>query len=150
MFDHSEQVTGKKQTFKEAGIDGDTGNIIDDDDLVWNTAESISLRIQAKGTDANGKKISAEVGDPDGELRTFFKYNTTTDALTAEAKQKLEEWKVTGFSGSFTTFGARPVWLLDLIKIKTKEYPTGATYRVTKTVISYGEGGYRQQITINN
>jgi len=149
IFDHSEQITGKKQLFIEGGVNRyQTGNIIDDDDLVWNSADSIQLRIKASGTDKKGKKIKVEVGDKDGELRTFFKYNTTKEALKAEATKKLTEWKISGFSGSFTTFGARPVLLLDLIKIRTKEYPEGGVYRVVKNTISYGEGGYRQEITI--
>jgi hypothetical protein len=141
MFDHP--ANARKQVFK----DGEGGNIIDDSDLVWNNADSISLRIKASGTDSAGKKISVEVGDPDGEVRSYFKYNTTKAALEAEAKKKLTEWKIAGLSGSFTTFGAKPVWLLDNIKIQTGGHPAG-TYRVTKNTLTFGTGGYRQEITI--
>jgi hypothetical protein len=148
IFDHSEQITGAKQLFIEAGVnDRQTGNIVDDADLTWNDADNITLRIKASGTDANGKKIEVEVGDKDGCLRSFFKYNTTEAELKAEATKKLTEWKISGFSGSFVTFGARPVRLLDMIKIKTKEHPDGGVYRVTKNTISYDGGGYRQEIT---
>ncbi|MDR1381758.1 MAG: hypothetical protein LBJ47_09825 [Tannerella sp.] len=149
IFDHTGQIAGPKQLFIEGGVSGaQTGNIIDDSDLVWNDAKNITLRIRASGTDRTGKKIEVEVGDDDGELRSYFKYSTTEEELKAEATKKLTEWKISGFSGSFTSFAAHPAWLLDLIKIKTNEHPEGGVYRVTKNTISYGNGGYRQEITI--
>jgi hypothetical protein len=143
LFDHNEQITGKKQVFKE----GENGNIIDSSELEWNNAEDINLCIKASGTDAKGSKISVEVGDKDGEVRSYFKYKTTKTELEKEAKKKLTEWKISGLSGSFTTFGSKPVWLLDIIKIKLLEHPVDM-YKVTKNIISYGDGGYRQEITI--
>jgi hypothetical protein len=143
LFDHKQDIVAPKQLFKE----GENGNIIDSSDLKWNTADEINLRIKASGTDAKGKKISAEVGDKDGEVRSFFKYKTTQEELKKEAKKKLTEWKIEGLSGSFTTFGAKPVWLLDRIKIQTLEHKA-VVYKVTKTVIKYGTSGYRQEITI--
>jgi hypothetical protein len=143
LFEHGNEITGAKQVFKE----GESGNIIDSSDLEWNNAEDMSLLVKASGTNAKGEKISVEVGDKEGEVRSYFKYKTTKAELESEAKKKLTEWKVSGLSGSFTTFGAKPVWLLERIKIKLMEHPSG-TYRVTKNVITYGDGGYRQNISI--
>jgi hypothetical protein len=149
VFDHSAQLNGAKQLFMEGGMNNyQDGNIIDDSELLWNDENSINLRIKASGTDKSGKKITLEVGDKDGELRSFFKYNTTKEELKAEATKKLTQWKVSGFSGSFTTFGAKPVYLLDLIKIKTAEHPESGGYRVIKNTITYGDDGYRQNIAI--
>jgi hypothetical protein len=143
LFDHSSQLKGAKRKF----LDGEGGNIISADDLEWSNADDMSLRIKASGTDAKGKKISVEVGDRDGELRSFFKYKTTKEELKAEATKKLTEWKVSGLSGSFTTFGVRPVELQDLIKLGISGCPA-AVYAVTKNVINYSESGFRQTITI--
>jgi hypothetical protein len=143
IFEHGEQIAGAKQVFKE----GENGNIIDSSDLEWSNAEDISLCIKASGTDEKGNKISVEVGDKEGEVRSYFKYKTTKAALEAEAKKKLTDWKISGLSGSFTTFGAKPVWLLDMIKIKLMEHPVG-TYKVTKNAITFGDSGYRQNISI--
>jgi hypothetical protein len=144
VFDHSD-AGAKQQRFFE----GEGGNIIDSSNLKWNSEDEVTLRIKASGTDKKGKKITVEVGDKEGELRSFFKYNTTKEELEAEAKKKLTEWKLSGLSGSFTTFGARPVWLFDRIRISTVEYPEDA-YTVVKNVITYDSGGYRQEIEIKN
>jgi hypothetical protein len=138
------QTGGMKQKFCE----GERGNIIESSDLKWDNADDISLRIKASGTDAKGRVIRVEVGDKEGELRSFFKYNTTKEELEAEAKKRLTEWKVSGLSGSFTTFGARPVWLLDSIKVQMLDMNEALVYRVIKNTIRYGSDGYRQDITI--
>lgn len=132
---------GKKQVFREGK------NIIDSSDLEWYNPDDISLRIKACGTDANGYKMEIEVGDKDGELRSFFKYNTTKQALETEANAKLIEWKVGGLTGSFTTFGAKLVWLLDTIKVQLENCEIG-DYKVRKNNITFGTDGYRQNITI--
>lgn len=144
IFDYNDKLTGQKQVFK----DGENGNIIDDSDLIWTDANNTSLQIKATGIDSKGKKIHLEVGDKDGEVRSFFQYNISKDQLEKEAKKRLTDWKISGFSGSFTTFGAKIVWLLDLIKIKTEEHPEGGIYKVLKNTISYSTSGYRQNITI--
>lgn len=143
-FDYNEKLTGKKQVFS----DGENGNIIDDGDLIWTDAANTSLKIKATGINSNGEKINVEVGDPDGEVRSFHQYNVSKEQLEKEAKKRLTDWKISGFSGSFTTFGAKIVWPLDLVKIKTEEHPDGGIYKVAKTVISYSTSGYRQNITI--
>jgi hypothetical protein len=143
LFDHSEAIAGSKRKF----FDGEGGNIISSDDLEWSYAEDMQLRIKASGTDAKGRKISVEVGDKDGEVRSFFKYNTTKETLEAEAARKLTEWKTSGLSGSFTTFGIKPVGLLDRISIAVDGCPE-AVYPVTKNTVSYGDGGFRQTIGI--
>jgi hypothetical protein len=143
LLDHESQIKGLKPTYKT----GKDGNIIDDSDLEYSRAEDINLRIKAEGTDKNGKKIKVEVGDKDGELRSFFKYNTTKEQLASEAKAKLTEWKVEGLTGSFGTFGGHTRQLLDIIKIVLDGENKGL-YKVTKNTINYGLGGYHQNISI--
>ncbi len=144
IFDYNEKLTGRKQVFS----DGEFGNIIEDGNLIWTDAENTSLLIKATGIDSSGNKISVETGDKEGEVRSFYQYNVTKEQLEKEAKKRLTDWKISGFSGSFTTFGAKIVWLLDLIKIKTGEHPEGGVYKVLKNTVTYGTGGYRQEIKI--
>jgi hypothetical protein len=141
LLHKAKEIGTLKQKFVE-GI-----NIIDASSLNYETADSIRLRIKASGTDRKGKKITVTVGDKDGELRSYFKYNTTKEQLKAEATERLETWKVSGLSGDFTTFGAKLTGLLDRIKLQTNEAPL-AVYTVTANRISYSTGGYRQDITI--
>jgi translation initiation factor IF-1 len=146
MFDYNEPLSGKKQVFHC----GERGNIIDDKDLAWAESDSILARIKATAINGKGKKdrIQIEIGDKEGNLGSFTRLNVSKEQLEKEAKQRLAEIKKTGLSGSFTTFGARLVWLLDLVKIKTIEHPEGAVYKVRKNTITFGENGYRQNITI--
>ena len=141
LHDHTAQANAPKQVFKE-GV-----NIIDVSSLEYNTKDEIRLRIKATGTDAKGKKISVEVGDKEGELRTYFAYKVTKEQLKQQATAKLEEWKVAGLSGDFTTFGYKPVRLLERIKAGTNVAPV-AIYTVTGVKLSYSDSGYRQTITI--
>ena len=71
------------------------------------------------------------MGDDDGEVRSFFKYNTTEAQLKVEATKKLKDWKISGLSGSLTTFGQKYIWLLDLVKIKQEGIDRGV-YKVLK------------------
>lgn len=143
MLHQHDEIGGKKQVFKT----GDNGNIIDDSDLVYTDKDDINLRIKATGTDSKGKKIKVEVGDKDGEVRSFFKYNTTKETLKAEAEKKLTEWKVGGLSGSFTTFGGDICGLLDIIRVYTSTGQKG-DYKIIKNTINYSNAGYRQNIKI--
>lgn len=141
IHDHTATIGQKKQVL------ADNINIIDDLDLKWIDADEITLKIKASGTDKAGKKISVEVGDDDGEVRSFFKYNTTEAQLKAEATKKLKDWKISGLSGSLTTFGQKYIWPLDVVKIKQEGIDRG-TYKVLKNTTTFSTEGYRQQITI--
>lgn len=141
IHDHMASIGQKKQVL------ADNINIIDDSELKWSDVEEITLKIKASGTDKSGKKISVEVGDDDGEVRSFFKYNTTEAQLKVEATKKLKDWKISGLSGSLTTFGQKYIWLLDLVKIKQEGIDRGV-YKVLKNVATYSSEGYRQRIII--
>jgi hypothetical protein len=143
MIHEHKEAAGKKQRFFE----GENGNIIESSDLTWSDEKDIKLKITGNGTDRSGKKITVTEGDKDGEQRTFYKYNTTKEELTAEAKKKAKEFKVSGLSGSFTTFGAKLVWPMENISIKTLETEY-ASYKCIKNTITYNENGYRQNIEI--
>jgi hypothetical protein len=80
VFDYNGKLTGKKQVFR----DGEFGNIINGYDLIWGDAVNTSLHIKATGISSDGKKIHVEVGDKDGEVRSFFQYNVTNSKGTHE------------------------------------------------------------------
>ena len=52
-----------------------------------------------------------------------------------------------GLTGSFTTFGAALLDVLDVIGIKIDGEKKGK-YQVQKNVIKYSTGGFRQEITL--
>ena len=122
-------------------------NIISDQSLEQQKAENIRLKIKAVSLMPDNKKIKVEVGDADGEHRTLHTYNKTEGELKAWAEQEIKRLKRDGLTGSFSTFGYKPVDKLDAIGIKIDGKKQGV-YQVKKNVIKYGTGGYRQEITL--
>lgn len=52
----------------------------------------------------DNKRIEIEVGDADGEVRTYHKYNISASDMKKFLTQELETLKYDGFRGSFQTF----------------------------------------------
>lgn len=129
------------QTFK-TGL-----NIISDQSLQQQKAENMRLRVKAVSLMPNNKKIKVEVGDSDGEHRTLHTYNKTESELKTWAQQEIKRLKRDGLTGSFQTFGYKLVDPLDAIGLIIDGTKMGV-YQVKKVVITYGDGGFRQDVTL--
>lgn len=136
-----ERDTRPAQVFK-TGL-----NIISDQSLQQQKAENMRLRVKAVSLMPDNKKIKVEVGDADGEHRTLHTYNKTESELKAWAEQEIKRLKRDGLTGSFTTFGHTLVNCLDAIGIVIDGVKSGV-YQVKKNIVKYGDGGYRQEITL--
>ena len=136
-----ERGTRPAQVFK-TGL-----NIISDQSLQQQKAENMRLRVKAVSLMPDNKKIKVEVGDADGEHRTLHTYNKTESELKAWAEQEIKRLKRDGLTGSFTTFGHTLVDCLDAIGIVIDGVKSGV-YQVKKNIVKYGDGGYRQEITL--
>ncbi len=122
-------------------------NIISDQSLNQQKADTMRLRVKAVSLMPDNKKIKVEVGDADGEHRTLHTYNKTESELKAWAEQEVKRLKRDGLTGSFTTFGAKLVDTLDAVGLVIDGVKMGV-YQVKKNVIKYGDGGFRQEITL--
>lgn len=122
-------------------------NIISDQSLQQQKAENMRLLVKAVSLMPDNKKIKVEVGDADGERRTLHTYNKTESELKAWAQQEVKRLKRDGLTGSFTTFGHTLVDCLDAVGIIIDGVKMGV-YQVKKNVIKYGDGGFRQEITL--
>ena len=123
-----------------------------ENNLEYKTAEQKRLRIKYTYMDSKNKKKSVEVGDKDGELRTFH-----TSIISDEKKMEqmahaeMQKLKYDGFEGSvksflipFSTNGMTAV-------IKDKEHPNReGKYFIKKVVTSFGSNGARREISISN
>ena len=136
-----ERDTRPAQVFK-TGL-----NIISDQSLQQQKAENMRLRVKAVSLMPDNKKIKVEVGDADGGHRTLHTYNKTESELKAWAEQEIKRLKRDGLTGSFTTFGHTLVDCLDAIGIVIDGVKSGV-YQVKKNIVKYGDGGYRQEITL--
>lgn len=122
-------------------------NIIDDQSLEQQQADTMRLRVKAVSLMPDNKKVKVEVGDADGELRVLHTYNKTESELKAWAEQEVKRLKRDGLTGSFKTFGYRLVDKLDVIGMKIDGEKKGC-YQVKKNVIKYDTSGFRQEITL--
>ena len=138
MFDRTEATEHVLRT----GV-----NIVSDRQLQQQSAEAMRLRVKVVSMQPNGKSITAEVGDEDGELRTLHCYGKTKAEAEAWAKQELTRLKVDGLTGSVTTFGQRHIGLLDTVAIVIDGKRMGR-YQVKANTITFGLSGYRQKVEI--
>lgn len=95
----------------------------------------------------NRKKNVIKMGDNFGALRTLHCYNMEESEAKAWGEQELARLKKDGLTGSFTTFGGVLVDVLDIVGVKIDGEKKGK-YLVKKNTITYGNDGFRQNITL--
>lgn len=151
---NGELYAGLKQT---QGLNGTTvfnlqQNIKPKHSLKFRDACSIKIKVKAIGHFRDNTKIEAEVGDPDGELRTLHLYNIATKSeLKQIAESKIDSLKYTGYEGTLTTklvpFCDRN-YTADIIDQK---YPIrSGKYLVEKVVTTFGTNGAVRVVSIGN
>lgn len=86
-------------------------------------------------------------GDRSWSLDFVTAVEKTESELKAWAQQEIKRLKRDGLTGSFTTFGYKLVDPLDAIGLIIDGTKMGV-YQVKKVVIKYGDGGFRQEITL--
>lgn len=115
----------------------------------YQCADYIKIKVTATSIMPNNERIEVEVGDSDGEARTMQKYNVGKSELEKWANDELAKIKCDGLTGSIETFGVPEVDKRDKIYMKVDD-AEGGVYQVKKVIVSYGTGGYRQKIELNN
>ncbi len=111
------------------------------------------IRIKLKGIIINrdNSKKEVEVGDDDGEVRTFHYYDVPVNTVNDLLKKEAERLKYDGYRGSFTTFGYPQVKHGDIVELTSDEYPErDGSYVVKKVDMSFGMNGFRQTIEIES
>lgn len=123
------------------------GHNIIDEDFEYRRAEDIKARVQAISFGTRNKKITIEVGDPDGDLIEIRIDGLTETELKQFAQQALDRYKKSGFKGSFETFGVPEIRTCDIARLIASDGSDG-TYLIKKNEINYGMEGYRQDIEL--
>lgn len=119
------------------------------DDLEYRLAEDLRIKLKATSHQPNGQKITVDVGDPDGEERTYTAYKMDKESLKAKAESELELYKRTGYRGSLTGFGIPFVQHGDSVTIIDNEFPEReGRYVIDKTIVKFGTGGFRRTVEI--
>ena len=127
-------------------------NIISSD-LEYKKEEDIRLKAKVVSFLSNNTKIEVEVGDTDGELKTFH-FPSVGESDKAKLKtfgeMELKKLKFEGYRGTITTFGIPKVQHSEIVRLYDNrlEERSGQAYLVDKVKTSWGTGGYRQDIEI--
>jgi hypothetical protein len=97
----------------------------------------------------DGKIVTRE-GNPGGDLNTMSIPNRTKSQLQELLERWLPNLYYTGFAGTITTFGEPVVKHGDIAVISDDKFPEKDGKYIIKAVrITFGQGGYRQVITLD-
>lgn len=127
-------------------------NVISQDELKYQIADELNLKVVAISMQNDNSKIEVEVGDTDGAQRTFHTYNTSLEDLKKFANLKLNEVRYTGYVGTIRTFGEPYMRHGDIAKITSVKLPErngNYTIKSVKRIFSVEEG-YKQELEIAN
>lgn len=123
-------------------------------DLEFLRKEDVKIKVKAISMTPDNKERTIILGDKDSdaEERTLHcGYNMTKEALKKFAEQQMSRLKYDGYRGGFTAFGIPVVRHGDIADIINEEYPEqDGKYHIMSTVKTFGQGGYRQKIKLDN
>jgi hypothetical protein len=76
-------------------------------DLVYRKKEDSKIKLKAISILPNNKRVDVEVGDKEGETRTWYTESPITDKdkLKILAEAQIEKYKYAGYAGKIKTFG---------------------------------------------
>lgn len=134
----------------------DTRNVVNRSSLNYEPADDVRFLVRVKnhstvesGKRKNAKMKPVEVGYTDGEVRTFNVIGMTESEMKEYAEAQLERLKQGGLSGSLTVFGGEIVDKLDAIRL-TLDGKDAGTWQVDRNDITWGNGGFRQTLTVGS
>ena len=116
------------------------------DDLDFQQAEDVRMRVVVVSMNPNNTKTQVEVGDVDGEQRTIHKYNMSEADLKKVGEQWLAQQRYDGFTGKIVTLAEPYLRHGDRLNLVSEKFPElNSTYLIkgvqrTATV----NGGARQ------
>ncbi|MGL5234061.1 MAG: late control protein [Empedobacter falsenii] len=123
-----------------------------ENNLEYKTEESRKIKVRYTYIDKENKKKTVEVGDPDGEVRTFHTSVISDEAKLKEmAKAELIKLKYEGFSGNVKSFlipfATRGMTAKLINKLKPKQE---GKYFINKVITNFSDQGARRQAYITN
>ena len=125
-------------------------NVISDDDLKYQLAEDIRLKVKAICYYHDGTKIEGELGEDGGEQRTFYYYDVKNAAeLKALAQEELKRYSFDGYRGKIQTF-LFPYALPGMVaSLEDKVYnERSGDYFIEATEVAFGTSGARREVEI--
>lgn len=125
-------------------------NVIRDDDLKYQLAEDVKLKIKAVCIYRDGTKVEAKIGAEDGTEKTMYFYDVKDEKeLAFLAQAELKRHSYDGYSGKIQTLlvpFAAPCMLAEL-EDDVYRYRNGRYY-IEGVETTFGTGGSRRTIEI--
>ena len=125
-------------------------NVIKDDELKYQLAEDVRLKVKAVCYYKDGTKIEGEIGEEGGETKTLYYYDVKdAGELKTLAREELERYRFDGYRGRIETFLA-PYALPGMVaQLDDPVYrERGGNYYIESTEVTFGTGGARRKIEI--
>lgn len=120
------------------------GKNIISDGLEYRIKEETKIKIKAISMLPNNEKIEIEVGDPDGEIRTFHYYDVQKSDLKELAMAEIDRLRYSGWFGDFLSFGLPSVQHGDVAELEDDKLDRKGAYFVRKIEINFGNNGFRR------
>lgn len=149
-------INGNLYAGKAHDIQGETikyrlrYNVIKDDDLKYQLAEDVKLKVKAVCYYKDGTKIEGEIGAEGGEIKTLYYYDVKNAAeLKALAQQELKRYSFDGYRGRLETYlfpFALPGMVAQLDDPVYQE--RNGNYYIEGTEVSFGTSGARRKIEL--
>lgn len=125
-------------------------NVINPDDLKWSDSKDVKLKINAICFTGDGKKIEAELGDKDGEIRTLHFFGVSdSEHLKKLAETEIEKYKYSGYRGQITAFLIPAADIGMTASVNDSVYPVrSGDYYIESTEVTYNTGGGRRKVQL--
>lgn len=123
-----------------------------ENNLEFKSKEERKIKVKYTYIDAANKRKSIEVGDADGEQRTYHTSVISDEKKLEEmAKAEIEKLKYDGFEGDVTSFLIPFATRGMKAKLLDSEHPNReGNYFIKKVVTTFGTSGARRKISIGN
>ena len=131
------------QLRRNAGKFEEGVNIIDNS-LEYRRSEDVEVKVHGISIQEDNSRI--EYSEGEGEERTMYRYGLSMEELRVAVKNELKREKWSGLQGSFTTFGKPRIEKMDVLDLYAGG--TKGRYRVKGVNVSFGKGGYRQEVQL--
>jgi len=120
------------------------------DELKYQYADDVKLKVKAIQINKDNTKIEAEVGDKNGQHRTLYFYNAKSkQELEKLAMAEMQKWKFSGYTGKITTFlepYSMPGMTAEIIDRVYSE--RDGKYEIRSVKVDFGTSGARRMVEI--
>lgn len=125
-------------------------NTLSPDDLKYNRAEDVKIKVELVNEKSDGTSTKYEFGEDGGDIKRVTMSNAA-GKLEAKlrADAEINRWKVDGYKGAIETMlipFAEPAMTADVVDPQFAE--RAGSYYISEVITSMGTGGARRKVTL--